>query len=363
MSAKHFQRALTVLLIVLCARSSAEAVRPSSVVLILDCSKTMADGIAEGVEDTRWQVATNLLQSFLRDLGESENSRVGLYCIGHRVKWEDDSEQPNLLEQEGYLEASLGFAALKSLVPGDDVERLLPLRPFTDVESVMLAPRITALQPWGERPLNAAIAKALDDLASEPAASNRRIVVLTDGGNQQRLSQSTTSQEMVLAALRKSLVPIHVVYLGGDDERTKDTQRNLRQLAEFAGGSVSPVSTSDDVHLAQLLDARPQSTNIAKDGKEKGTVTSTAGDQPVTQFVSGNVVINGHPVRMATVTLDGSSLAPVNADNTGRFVFHDVPVGHYQVKVQAIVQNRIRKKSQELVVSGDRAAEVSIDVK
>ena len=75
------------------------------------------------------------------------------------------------------------------------------------------------------------------------------------------------------------------------------------------------------------------------------------------------MVINGHPVKMATITLDGSSFSPTKADNTGRFVFHDVPVGRYQVKVQAIVQNRIRNKTAELVVSGDRAAALTIDIK
>jgi len=361
MFVRSIRRAWPLLLLAMCASLDAQTVRHTSMILILDCSASMGQSCPDDENTTRWQAAEATLQRLLNELAQSGDSRAAILCVGHRLKWEEGAEHPDLVEQDAYLQASVGFNALSGLLPGDDVERLQPLRPFSEQTMAILTPRIATLQPWGERPLNLAIIKALDELANEPATNNKRIVILTDGGDQRRMAQLAATTEMVIAALKQSLVPIHVLHFGSPADQASKAGRDLRQLAEYGGGDVRLLAGKDEIHLADVTKSRD--IVAIKSGAEKGVATATGQEPQRTRLVTGNIVLNGHPVGLATISLAGSDLPPVKADKTGRFVIRDVPLGQYKIKVQAIAQNRTRNKTQELNVTGDRAAEVTIDVK
>ncbi|HEX3727012.1 MAG TPA: carboxypeptidase-like regulatory domain-containing protein, partial [Pirellulales bacterium] len=79
-----------------------------------------------------------------------------------------------------------------------------------------------------------------------------------------------------------------------------------------------------------------------------------------------SVVYYGKPVTSATITLEGTSIAPVKTDRQGRFLIRNVPVGaQYHVVVEAVARNYHREKSLDVAVEADGAEQpfLTIDVK
>src|SRR5262249_34938678 len=118
--------------------STAWGAKPKSgggaVVFVLDCSASMEQPAAvpsgfrqtSGDNPTRMEAAQSLLRKMLRDLVAAGSYDVGLWLYGHRLAWESGVQEPALLSQDEYLEATVGFQALGSLLPGDDVEKAQP---------------------------------------------------------------------------------------------------------------------------------------------------------------------------------------------------------------------------------------------
>jgi Carboxypeptidase regulatory-like domain len=334
--------------------------RPAdAVVVVLDCSGDM-DGSGESSDGAKpWQAAERMLDDFLRQSARGGKDRLGLICIGHRLKWEGDSAQPSVAEQDDYLAASQGFAAIGNLLPGDDVEKVIGLRSTSASDLAILKPRISALRPWGERPINQALVLALNELANQPADSNRRIVVLTSGANRARRSRQSASNDIVLSALQHAMVPIHVVYFGAEAQGG-ETETLLRPFTEFAGGDFRRAGEQVDLTLAQVVHAPVGAAKSSR--RPKGSLVEASAGEPTSQIVSGKVVLNGNPVTTATVSLLGTKIAPVKLDDSGRFVIRDVPLGNYQIKVRAIAQNQVREFSENVTV-GSQQVDLSLDLK
>jgi hypothetical protein len=346
-----------------------------SVAFILDCSRSMTEPACEDPiavkqvstteTSTRMQAADALLRSMLRELAAEPDSQVAVWLYGHRIVWEADVKHPDLLPQDAYLEATVGFGALNGLLPGDDVELVQPFKRFTLQENQQLKVRLDVVKPWGEKPLYLALTRALDALVDQPANAPKTIVVLTDGGNEQWLARHKTNHARVAAALREQLVPIHFIHFGPLPEDNDPAEQELIDLAEQGGGSLKHATATSEITVAQVITSSRQIA-AAEEPAEDGLEAKTVPARPVERTISGSVVYYGKPVSSATITLEGSDIPPVKADRQGRFLIRQVPAGRkYRVLVQAVARNHAREKSLDLNVDADSQQQpfLTIDVK
>jgi hypothetical protein len=359
------------------ARLRAEESKAGSIAFVLDCSRSMGQPAeAEGQDDaseeqstTRLAAADGLLRHMLQELAAEGNSQVSIWLYGHRLVWEQGTKHPDLLSQDTYLEATVGYEVLSGLLPGDDVELAQPFRRFRPAEMQQLSVRLDALKPWGEKPLYLTLTRALDSIADQPATLPKSLIVLTDGGNEQWLARHKTPADRVTQVLKHNLVPIHFVYFGATGT---EAERELRALADSSGGSLAQAHVATQLTVAQVLSNSRKAPVVntvrtgddETDGESVAPKTLVASSGP--RNVSGTVVFNGKPVTMATIALEGADVSPVKTDRQGRFLIRGVPAGKtYQVRVTATAKNQIREKTVEVQVAAEQEEQpfLTIDVK
>lgn len=341
------------------------------VAILLDCSKSMATemgadartdvvaGLGRRAGTSRMDVAQDALKAQLEELAGSGRYRVAVWLFGHRLAWEPDVIEPNLLEQTTYLEQSLGFSVLADLLPGDDVELV---RPMIKLEPQSLQPlymKLAVVKPWGEDPLYLALVRALDNFGRQVPAADRRIVVITDGGNRQGLSKFLTGKAQVLEAIDRRPVAVHIVRLG-DEDIGRQAEAELKQIASQSQGSYAHALTANELteKLAVAFDASsPRQESAPTAGAASpGVAVSTGGapaqpEPPKFQTVEGTVKLYKRTVRGAKVVLetDGDQRQTFT-DANGRYEFKSVPVGSYMLRCEATVKNIIRDRSQAIRV-------------
>lgn len=363
------------------SRSASAETPAGSIAFILDCSRSMSESattdpdavkqVSSSDPPTRMEVADALLRKMLRELAAEPDCKVAVWLYGHRLVWEPDAKHPDLLSQDDYLEATVGFAALNGLLPGDDVEQVQPFKPFTLQENQQLLVRLDTLKPWGEKPLYLAMTRALDALADQPAAEPKALIVLTDGGNEQWLARHKTSHERVAASLRQNLVPIHIIHFGPRPEDGESAQRELGELAAQGGGSLTHLTATSEITVAQVVSnsrkvAPPGSKPSEADENLDSVTTTAVPARPADRTISGSVVYYGKPVSSGTITLEGTDIPPVNVDRQGRFLIRKVPAGRqYRIAVKAIAKNHTREKVLDLNVAADSEEQpfLTIDLK
>jgi Mg-chelatase subunit ChlD len=345
---------------------SAAADSQRAVVFVLDCSKSMGapavsgpiKEVSTGEAPARMELAKQMLVRLLEDAA-ADNCQVSLWLYGHRVKWQENVREPELVEQNDYLQASVGFNSLNGLLPGDDYEQIFPIKPLGVPDVQELDPRLAAVQAWGERPMYATLTRVLDDVSNLPAGTQKSIVLLTDGGNRQWLAKHKPAHQDVMMALNHQLVPIHILHFG-----TPDTdEARLKDMAEHGGGSLTHVDAESKVTLAELLANQPAAVAAEKPqaqidpAKAEAVAAATALLQNKTAeySVSGTVLFYGKPVTSATVVVPGTDVAPVKTDRQGSFLLRKVPSGKHQIQVNAIAKNAYRDKTIDLTIEASRA--------
>jgi hypothetical protein len=345
---------------------SLEAVDASPcVAVILDCSHSMATEMATDARTdvvaalgrrasgSRMDVAKDVLKTQFDELASSGSSRVALWLFGHRLAWETDVQEPNLLEQTEYLEQSLGFNILSELLPGDDVELA---RPMIKLEPESLQPlymKLGVVKPWGEEPLYLALVRSLDNFGRQVASADRRIIVITDGANQQGLSKFLTTKAQVLEAVDRRPVAVHIIRLG-DEEISRQSEAELKQIATHSHGSYARALTANELteKLAEALDeaADPKETTPSP----TSTVSTGAPEKPEApkfQTVEGTVSLYKRTVRGAKVVLEADGdQRQTFTDGDGKYEFKSVPEGSYTLRCEATVKNIIRDRSQPIRV-------------
>jgi hypothetical protein len=377
----RFRWLLAALIATTAAARADETPAIGSVAFILDCSRSMSEPavVRNGVrqvssdETSRMEAACSLLEKMLQELATDGTHQVGLWLYGHRLVWEPDAKHPELLTQDAYLEASVGYAALNGLLPGDDVEQAQPFKRFTQQENRQLAVRLATVKAWGEKPLYLALTRALDALADQPATQPKTVIVLTDGGNEQWLARYKTDYDRISASLRNNLVPIHFVHFGPADDDQDEGQRELRELAAQGGGSLIHTDAASELTVAGVIadsrKAASASVLTASDGadeEETDDTTEPRVARPAPRTISGSVVYYGKPVTSATITLEGTEIPPVKADRQGRFLIRNVPAGRqYRLVVKAVARNHAREKALDLKLDAQAEQQpfLSIDLK
>lgn len=347
--------------------------RGAAVVVVLDCSLRMADPLAPGEtgeEASRFAAARGALNATVASAAGGNPFAIGVICFGHRLAW-DEGENPDLVEQDDYLSQTAGFAAIGSLVPGNDVEVLRrPLRLSTE-DLGFATPILETLRPWGEAPLNRALVLANRQLATANSA-DQGIVLITAGGDAIGRDGGQMTRQHVLESYYKRRAPIHVIAVGASPEANGAGWADLRLIARRSQGSFQPVETKEDVLKAVRLAVAavteggviPVTPAIPRNAEavprptqaSDSHVTREADDAPLGAMVEGVVLCYGKPMRRARVTIEGVAVAPAVTDGAGEFRFRTLPPGKYEVRVEGDSHHRPYSGTSTLVVP-DHATE------
>ena len=262
------------------------------VAVILDCSLSMEKeipvasgtdvvaGLRRDAGNTRMDVAKDALKTEFDNLAGTGNYRVALWLFGHRLAWESEGEQPDLMEQTDYLEQSLGFNVLSELLPGDDVELA---RPMIKLEPESLQPvymKLNVVKPWGAD--SALLVARAGTRQLRPAIGERRS---TDrrghrGANHQGLSKFLTTKAQVLEALERRPIAIHIIRMG-DEELSRQAEAELRQIATQSKGSYQKAATGDE--FAKALAAAFDEPAEAEPAAAPTTTAVSTGERRLSQ--------------------------------------------------------------------------------
>jgi len=334
----------------------------STMTFVLDCSSHMSEPVqrrgdvratASGASTTRFDEARDALVTMLDQMVEEGNHEASVILFGHRLAW-DGSDEPQLMEQNAYLEQTLGFGALAGLMPGDDVELIRPLGPFGAAELAVISERLNVAHPWGESPLYFALVKALDGYSGRRNSANSGIVVLTDGRNRQWLARNRWTRDNLSKLIESSPVPIHIVSYGLSPEGSGSAETELAELVALSGGTFKSAESAQELagQLKTVFVSSKRPAPAASDARESVNAASTAtaaGGAPAAvttvsaaaqrNTMQGSVKMYKNPVRNAMITLQGADVPPAQTDREGRFTLRGVAPGQYKLEVDATYKN------------------------
>jgi hypothetical protein len=365
---------LTVCLGLCWAAGVATAAEPrgAAVMVVLDCSLRMADPLTpgdSGEDASRFAAARSALNATVSSAANNSFA-LGVICFGHRLAW-DEGENPDLVEQDDYLSQTAGFAAISSLLPGNDVEVLRrPLR-LTAEDIGFSTPILETLRPWGEAPLNRALVLANRQLTFANSA-DQGIVLITAGGDQIGKDGGAMTRQHVLESYYKRRAPIHVIAVGAAADANDAGWADLRLLARRSQGSFQPAETKEEVAKAVRLAVSsvaeggvvPTTPAIPRNAEavprpttaSDSHVSREADDAPLGASVEGVVLCYGKPMKRARVTIEGVAVAPATTDSAGEFRFRALPPGKYEVSVSGDSHHRPYSGKSTLIVP-ERSAE------
>ena len=217
-----------------------------SVSIIFDCSGSMGQRLADG--RTRLDAGRAAVAELLASMAKSGRWDVSLWLYGHRTKWSKDKEGKYVAGLTNSGTAAKGAAERAgtpfTLVPGDDVEQVLPMQALTPAAAERIGMTLAPIEPGGETPLYLAISEALaSDFDRGRTDVPGHILVVTDGANDQTGGRFVTAAAVEDQLARKNgrrRVPlrIDVVGFGFAPNATDRASRmdDVRNLAMSSGG-------------------------------------------------------------------------------------------------------------------------------
>ncbi|QGJ69878.1 Hypothetical protein PBC10988_15650 [Planctomycetales bacterium 10988] len=236
------------------------AQRPASLVVILDCSASMAqpaqydEGRQEGGQGnnrpiTRMDVAKQALSAMLAQMSQKGNYRVGVYFYGHRVGRDTSRPPYPILEQTTY-----GRPIPPNLIPPEDVEEILPLGRFEDAQLNEVQSLLQTVKAWGETPLYLSIIEAIGAFAQEDPQRNQNIIVITDGRNDVYNATDPKTLQDVLSLLNRRNISVDIVGFQLEDSQRDAAEREFNRIASQSGGDFYRAQTATS--LLQALQKR-----------------------------------------------------------------------------------------------------------
>lgn len=217
-----------------------------SVAIIFDCSGSMGQRLADG--RTRLDAGRAAVAEILTSMAKSGRWDVSLWLYGHRTKWSRDKEGKyvaGLTNSGTAAKAAAERAGMPfTLVPGDDVEQVLPMQALTPAAVERIGMTLAPIEPGGETPLYLAISEALaTDFDRGRTDIPGHVLVVTDGANDQTGGRFVTAAAVEDQLARKNgrrRVPlrIDVVGFGFASNSTDRASRmdDVRNLAMSSGG-------------------------------------------------------------------------------------------------------------------------------
>ena len=217
-----------------------------SVAIIFDCSGSMGQRLADG--RTRLDAGRAAVAELLASMAKSGRWDVSLWLYGPRTKWSRDKDGKYVAGLTNSGTAAKGAAERAgtpfTLVPGDDVEQVLPMQALTPAAAERIGMTLAPIEPGGETPLYLAISEALaTDFDRGRTDVPGHVLVVTDGANDQtggRFVSAATVEDQLARKNGRRRVPlrIDVVGFGFAPNATDRASRmdDVRNLAMSSGG-------------------------------------------------------------------------------------------------------------------------------
>ncbi len=209
--------------------------QPQWETFILDCSASMREpapfeGQDQGV--SRFESARATLNQLLVTLATRQGDRVGVMLYGHRVGW-STKETGQLLTQ-----TATDVKVPEGLMPYEDVESILPLGRFDEINADRVRRRLAAVKPWGETPLYLAMTRALEELGREDRGAQRTVIAITDGMNYQfnPTPEKARSADQVIRAAEKLGARVCIIGFGIAQAEADASRREYERIANSTGG-------------------------------------------------------------------------------------------------------------------------------
>lgn len=217
-----------------------------SVAIVFDCSGSMGQRLADG--RTRLDAGRAAVAELLAGMAKSGRWDVSLWLYGHRTRWSRDKDGKyvaGLTPAGTAAKAGAGHAGQPfNVVPGDDVEQVLPMQALTPALVERMGMILSPLEPGGETPLYLAISEALaTDFDGGRTDLPGHVLVVTDGVNDQTGGRYVTASAVEDQLARKNgrrrmPLRIDVVGFGYAANATDRASRmdDVRNLATGSGG-------------------------------------------------------------------------------------------------------------------------------
>ena len=228
-----------------------------SVAIVFDCSGSMGQRLADG--RTRLDAGRAAVAELLTSMATSGRWDVSLWLYGHRTKWSRDKDGKyvaGLTPAGTAAKAGAGRAGEPfTLVPGDDVEQVLPMQSLTRAVVERIGMTLSPLEPGGETPLYLAISEALTtDFDGGRTDLPGHVLVVTDGANDQTGGRYVTASGVEDQLRRKNgrrRIPLRIDVVGfgfapnGADRASRMDE--VRNLATGSGGRFYEAANADSL--------------------------------------------------------------------------------------------------------------------
>ena len=171
---------------------------------------TAAASLPNAIETSKLAAARTAISDILnRWRGGSD--LIGVSLFGHRVAL-GTSAQGTLFQNRYYA----NFPFPQTLRACEDVETILPVGRFTDVEFSTVMNRLDLLLPWGQTPLYLAIQQAIEQTPNLGHGVSHDVIVVSDGRNYQFNStpDKNVSIYSVIQQAKRLGVRIHIIGFG-----------------------------------------------------------------------------------------------------------------------------------------------------
>jgi hypothetical protein len=228
-----------------------------AVAIVFDCSGSMGQRLADG--RTRLDAGRAAVAELLDSIAKSGRWDVSLWLYGHRTRWSRDKDGKYVA---GLTPAGLAAKAAAgrdgqpfALVPGDDVEQVLPMQPLTPAVVERIGMTLSPLEPGGETPLYLAISEALKtDFDGGRTDVPGHVLVVTDGANDQTGGRYVTASGVEDQLARKNgrrRTPLRIDVVGfgfspgGADRASR--MDDIRNLATGSGGRFYEAANADSL--------------------------------------------------------------------------------------------------------------------
>jgi hypothetical protein len=215
-----------------------------SVAIVFDCSGSMGQRLADG--RTRLDAGRAAVAELLAGMATSGRWDVSLWLYGHRTKWsrnKDGKYVAGLTPAGTAAKASAGRAGQPfTMVPGDDVEQVLPMQALTRAVVERISMTLSPLEPGGETPLYLAISEALaTDFDGGRTDLPGHVLVVTDGANDQTGGRYVTASAVEDQLARRNgrrRVPLRIDVVGfGYAANARDRGSRMDDVRNLATGS------------------------------------------------------------------------------------------------------------------------------
>jgi hypothetical protein len=228
-----------------------------AVAIVFDCSGSMGQRLADG--RTRLDAGRAAVAELLDGISKSGRWDVSLWLYGHRTRWSRDKDGKyvaGLTPAGDAAKAAAGRAGQPfALVPGDDVEQVLPMQPLTPAVVERIGMTLSPLEPGGETPLYLAISEALKtDFDGGRTDVPGHVLVVTDGANDQTGGRYVTASGVEDQLARKNgrrRSPLRIDVVGfafsptGADRASR--MDDVRNLATSSGGSFFEAANAESL--------------------------------------------------------------------------------------------------------------------